>query len=146
MASVIILIYGEGRHLVPKPADYESLLDVARVKFPELYDFDLNNITFHITPEWFDGEVELDRKAFAEVHDRGVIRIITTPSATLSPPHDHFVIQKDSVSAIDPYEMEFLPLGWVKLEFVHGKSRISRKCSSWDTYVPAFVIVCRDKY
>lgn len=51
MAGVIVLIYGEGRHLVPKPADYETLVDVARVKFPELYDFDNDTIAFHFTPE-----------------------------------------------------------------------------------------------
>lgn len=79
MANVIILIYGEGRHLVPKPANYESLLDIAHVKFPKLYDFDLNNIAFHVTPDWFDGEVELDRNAFAEVHNHAILRI-TTPA------------------------------------------------------------------
>lgn len=81
MAGVIILSYGEGDCLVPKPADYKALIDVARNKFPELNGIDNDSITFHFTPEWFDGEVKLDRGAFNEVHNRAVLRITTTASA-----------------------------------------------------------------
>ncbi|KAL2279646.1 hypothetical protein FJTKL_13328 [Diaporthe vaccinii] len=81
MANVIILSYDEGGYLVPKPADYDHLIDIARTKFPDLYGVDNDSITFHFTPEWFDSEVKLDRDAFAEVHNRAVLRITTTASA-----------------------------------------------------------------
>lgn len=81
MAGVIILSYGEGGYLVPKPADYDILIDVARAKFPELYEVDNDSITFNFTPEWFDREVKLDRDAFAEVHNRAALRITTTAFA-----------------------------------------------------------------
>ncbi|KAI3394455.1 hypothetical protein diail_2647 [Diaporthe ilicicola] len=78
MASVIILIHGGTRHLVPTPADYESLLDVAHAKFRELDGVNDDNIAFHFTPDWFDGEVEMDRGAFSEVQNRAILRITTT--------------------------------------------------------------------
>lgn len=126
MANVIILIYGEGRHLVPKPADYESLLDIARVKFPELHNLDNHNIAFHVTPEWFNGDVELDRNAFAEVQDREILRISTTASGTAQQPCNYFKIRGDSVLTVRPDEMKVLPPGWLKLWFIHGKCMTNR--------------------
>lgn len=135
-----MLIYGEGRHLVPKPADYETLLDVARVKFPELYDFDHDTIAFHFTPEWFGDEVVLDRNAFAQVQDRDILRITATASAAAQQPWNKFKVQNDAVSATVSSDA---PTGWMKLWFIHGKRTPNRKCSPSDTCVPALGNVCQ---
>lgn len=128
MASVIILIYGEGRHLVPKPADSEILLDVARVKFPELNNFDNDNIAFHFTPKWFDGEVELDRNAFTEVQDREVLRISTNVSGTAQQPYSYFKIRGETVLNVGLQEWKVLPSGWLRMWFFHSKCMTNRKC------------------
>lgn len=78
MASVIIITYGQRRHLIHKPNNYDSLLDIAFEKFPELEDVDDRDIAFNFTPEWFNGEVQVDRSAFSEVHARAILRITTT--------------------------------------------------------------------
>lgn len=151
MATVIILSYGEGRHLINKPADYQTLLDFTRVKFPELelvYD---HEIAFHFTPEWFDGEVELDRNAFAEVHNRAVLRVTTTASPPaqrpdpVPSPFSDVEIGEDvfwtPIPGVSP------PTWSTKLTVVYGKYITNPKCS-WTTYnfMPAFLIVCRSMY
>lgn len=99
MAIVIILIYGESRHLIPKPADYANLIDVARAKFHELGGVATDNIAFHFTPEWFDAEVELDRGAFSEVHPHAVLRITATVSAPAQHPSHKVEVQDAGVPA-----------------------------------------------
>lgn len=108
MASVIILSLGEGRHLVCKPTDYATLIDVARTKFPELDGVDNDNIAFHFTPEWFDNEVKLDGDAFGEVHNRAVLRITTTASALPPCPANGGSIEGD----VD---------GMITFRVIHGK-------------------------
>lgn len=99
MTIVIILIYGETRHLVPKPADYATLVDVARAKFHELDGVATDNIAFHFTPEWFDTEVELDRGAFSEVHPRAVLRITANVSVPAQQPSHKVEAQDADVPA-----------------------------------------------
>lgn len=99
MAIVIILVYGESRHLIPKPADYATLIDVVRAKFHELGGVATDNIAFHFTPEWFDAEVELDRGAFSEVHARAVLRITATVSAPVQHPSHKVEAQDADVPA-----------------------------------------------
>lgn len=121
MANVIILSYGEGGYLVPKPADYDHLIDIARTKFPDLYGVDNDSITFHFTPEWFDSEVTLDRDAFAEVHNRAVLRITTTAFAPAQGWGNDGNIQAgafaDPRSDYVPYAMEIC--------VIHGKCMVN---------------------
>lgn len=144
MASVIVLVYGEGRHLVPKPADYETLLDVAHVKFRELYDFDEDNIDFHFTPRWLGDEVVLDRNVLAQVQDRDVLRITATASAAAKQPCNIFKIQDNAVSAI--VSADEMPAGWMKLRFIHGKCTPNRKCAPHQTLEHLHLELCARVY
>lgn len=117
MANVIILSYGEGGYLVPKPADYATLIDVARAKFPELYGVDNDSITFHFTPEWFDREVKLDRDAFAEVHNRAVLRITTTAFAPAQRSGNDGKIQAGGFAGPRSDDLPFE----MRLGVIHGK-------------------------
>ncbi|KAK7709899.1 hypothetical protein SLS64_006144 [Diaporthe eres] len=116
MANVIILSYGEGRHLINKPADYETLLDFTRVKFPELEVVYDDEIAFHFTPEWFDGDVELDRDAFAEVHNRAVLRITTTAFAPAQRSGNNGNIQAGGFA--DP-RSDYLPCEVMSIGIIH---------------------------
>ena len=102
MAIVIILVYGESRHLIPKPANYATLVDVAHAKFRELDGVANDNIAFHFTPEWFDAEVQMDGDAFSEVHARAVLRITTTVSAPAQPPGPDLKVQDADAPAQGP--------------------------------------------
>lgn len=119
MASVIILVYGDYRLLVPKPANYAALIDVARDNFSELSQVSDDNITFHFTPEWFDREVKLDRNAFAEVHTRAVLRVATTTSAPAQNPENDGCKVQDGDVAVLRFGHEF------NLCFIHGKFMVN---------------------
>ncbi|KAL1875466.1 hypothetical protein Daus18300_003205 [Diaporthe australafricana] len=127
MANVIILIHGDSRHLVPKPADYADLLDVTREKFHEFHAVDDNNIAFHFTPEWFDGEVEIDGGAFAEVQNRAILRVTITPSpgSDVAKVRDGDVSEHHTGSASIKHDgrssadIDDLPVDSIKLSFIH---------------------------
>ncbi|KKY30686.1 putative ubiquitin family protein [Diaporthe ampelina] len=117
MANIIILVYNERRHLVPKPADYETLIDVARTKFPELEESKDDDVSFSFTPKWFDGEVELDLDALAEVHNRAILRV-TTAASSQHPNDDDVEAQADGVAGPMPSKIS-PPLGWMRLKITY---------------------------
>lgn len=127
MASFIILHHGESGHLVPKPANYATLINVARAKFSKLYEVDNDSITFNFTPEWYDGEVELDRDAFAAVHNRAVLRITTTTVAPAQHPGNDGIIQTGGVAnqGAGCLVLE----GRMSLYVVHGKCTMNPRYS-----------------
>lgn len=122
MASVIILRYNDDGHLVPKPADYATLISVARAKFPELYEVGTDSIVFHFTPEWFDSEVKLDRDAFAEVHNRAVLRITATAIVPDQHPGKNDSNQAGDFADSDSDDVP--PEELIRLKVIHGKCMV----------------------
>lgn len=123
MADLIILVYGKSRKLVQKPADYKSLIDATRDKFPELLHAADDEIAFHFTPKWFDREVELDDGSFADVYARAVLRI-TTATATLAQHagnEDVNLEYNGIVGPMPPLSGDLPPLGWMKMRVTCGR-------------------------
>lgn len=123
MASVIILRYNDDAHLVPKPADYATLISVARAKFPELHEVDNDSIVFHFTPEWFNSEVKLDRDAFAEVHNRAVLRITTTATVPAQHLGKNDIIQAGDLA--DSHSYDVPPDAIIRLCVIDGKCMVN---------------------
>lgn len=132
MPILIILVYGEDRKLVEKPATYDNLLKVARNKFPEVEHASNNEIAFHFTPAWFNDEVELDGTSFADVHARAILRITTAASASAQHPgNDDDEIQDDSVVGPIPALSGALPpLGRMRLFVLFCRCMANPKCFS----------------
>lgn len=123
MASVIILRYNDDAHLVPQPADYATLIRVARAKFPELHEVDNDSIVFHFTPEWFNSEVKLDRDAFAEVHNRAVLRITTTATVPAQHLGKNDIIQAGDLA--DSHSYDIPPDAIIRLCVIDGKCMVN---------------------
>lgn len=132
MESLIILVYGESRKLVQKPANYETLLNVMRGRFPELKYAADDEVAFHFTPEWFDSEVELDRGSFVDVYDRAVLRITTAASAPVRHPGNGIInIEEDGpdvMGPMPPFSGALPPLGWMRVRIVYGRCMTNSKC------------------
>lgn len=133
MESLIILVYGQDRKLVQKPADYKALLEIARDKFLDLDCASNDEITFHFIPKWFENEVELDGSSFADVYDRAILRITTTaPASATHPDGDDIEIQDNSFGVVGPMPMfsgALPPLGWMRVRVFYGRCMANPKCS-----------------